>query len=130
MQGLQAERPSGGCSQVKYMFMEYYYETRRRKVRDYLFGYIGPIASLTHWFAPLVNPFFKQRRVRAPVRVCGLLAQRRFPAFAWQTLGMQAGRAARRADLRIANTGQIYNKTDETLEWPEQHKMGELVQRL
>ncbi len=98
--GCKAECPSGvDVARLKYTFMDHYYSANggahRRKLRDYLFGYIGPIASLTHWFAPLVNPFLRSAWfTRLFERLLGVSAKRRFPAFAWASLSMQARRQA------------------------------------
>ena len=45
--GCKAECPSGvDMAKLKYEFQAHYYRTHRRPLRDYLFGYIGPLASL------------------------------------------------------------------------------------
>ncbi len=95
--GCKAECPSSvDVAKLKYAFWEHYYETHRRKLRDYLFGYIGPIARLTHRFAALVNPFLRAGWFRREFeRLLGVSAQRQFPEFAIDGLdGL----------MRVANT--------------------------
>ncbi len=87
--GCKAECPSAvDMAKLKYEYLDYYYKTHRRKIRDYLFGYIGPLARLAHPFAGLVNPI-----LHSPIfsglfgRALGLSPKRRFPAFSRHSLG-------------------------------------------
>ena len=54
--GCQSECPSGvDMAKLKYEFFNDYYKTHSRKLRDYLFGYIGAFAKLGAPFRGLVN---------------------------------------------------------------------------
>lgn len=54
--GCKAECPSGvDMAKLKYEFQHEYYKSHRRKLRDYLFAYIGPLARLGAPFGKLVN---------------------------------------------------------------------------
>ena len=54
--GCKAECPSNvDMAKLKYEFQSYYYRNHRRPIRDYLFGYIGPLASLGAPFGGFVN---------------------------------------------------------------------------
>ncbi len=54
--GCKAECPSlVDMAKLKYEFMHHYYQSRRRRLRDYLFGYIGRLAQLAHGFGGAFN---------------------------------------------------------------------------
>jgi FAD/FMN-containing dehydrogenase/Fe-S oxidoreductase len=54
--GCKAECPSGvDMAKLKYEFQHEYYKTHPRKVRDYIFAYIGSLAKLGAPFGRLVN---------------------------------------------------------------------------
>jgi FAD/FMN-containing dehydrogenase/Fe-S oxidoreductase len=54
--GCKSECPSGvDMAKLKYEFQHEYYKSHRRKLRDYLFAYIGPLARLGAPFGRLVN---------------------------------------------------------------------------
>src|SRR5690606_10254699 len=82
----KAECPSAvDLAKLKYEFAQHYYRRHRRRLRDYLFGYIGPLAGVGRWFAPLANALLRQPLVRgAAERWLGLAQERPLPAFARQ----------------------------------------------
>lgn len=86
--GCKAECPSAvDMAKLKYEFINEYYKTYRRRLRDYLFGYIGLVARLGSPFAPLANlvlgsPLFS--RLADPL--LGLSRNRPFPQLARQSL--------------------------------------------
>jgi FAD/FMN-containing dehydrogenase/Fe-S oxidoreductase len=82
--GCKSECPSGvDMAKLKYEYMYHYYTTHRRRLRDYLFGYIGVVAPLGSLFAPLVNWIMRIHFLRRGVeRFFGLSCQRPFPRFA------------------------------------------------
>jgi FAD/FMN-containing dehydrogenase/Fe-S oxidoreductase len=82
--GCKSECPSGvDMAKLKYEFMHYYYTTHRRRLRDYLFGYIGVVAPMGALFAPMVNWFMHQTLFRRWLeQFFGLSCQRPFPRFA------------------------------------------------
>ncbi|MFZ6030696.1 MAG: FAD-binding and (Fe-S)-binding domain-containing protein [Chloroflexota bacterium] len=81
--GCKADCPSAvDMAKLKYEFMHAYYRKHRRKLRDYLFGYIGVIAPLGAAFAPLANWIMRNPPLRrAAERFFGLSCQRPFPTF-------------------------------------------------
>jgi len=55
--GCKAECPSAvDMAKLKYEFLDHYYRSHPRQARDYLFGYIGKIASWSHPFRFIINP--------------------------------------------------------------------------
>jgi FAD/FMN-containing dehydrogenase/Fe-S oxidoreductase len=64
--GCKSECPSGvDMAKLRYEFLHHYYLRHRRRIRDYLFAYIGRLAYLGYPLAPLANlimgsPIFKQ----------------------------------------------------------------------
>jgi len=91
--GCKAECPSGvDMAKLKYEFQHEYYKSHRRKLRDHLFAYIGPLAQLGAPFGKLVNWSMEQRFVRGLVNpIFGLAEKRELPKFAPQ-LSMPASR--------------------------------------
>ncbi len=81
--GCKAECPSGvDMAKLKYEFENEYYKSRRRPLRDYLFGYFDITARLASSIAPLANavtgmPLFKNVIARA----FGITEKRPFPKF-------------------------------------------------
>ncbi|MCK6585902.1 MAG: hypothetical protein L6Q49_22580, partial [Anaerolineales bacterium] len=79
--GCTSECPSGvDMPKLKYEFMNQYYKSHRRPLRDYLFGYFHIVARLLSPIAPLVN-FFMQRHWsrKAIASALGIARQRQFP---------------------------------------------------
>ncbi|MFM8322766.1 MAG: FAD-binding and (Fe-S)-binding domain-containing protein, partial [Chloroflexota bacterium] len=96
--GCKAECPSGvDVAKLKYDYLDHYYRRHTRKLRDYLFGYIGPIARLGGGLAPLTNRVMNSRGFAWLLeRGLGVSAQRRWPRFA-------SRRLAAIDKMRIAN---------------------------
>jgi FAD/FMN-containing dehydrogenase/Fe-S oxidoreductase len=82
--GCKSECPSGvDLAKLKYEFMFHYYSSHHRRLRDYLFGYIGVIAPIGSLLAPIVNWFMSRPFLRRELeRYFGLTCQRPFPRFA------------------------------------------------
>jgi FAD/FMN-containing dehydrogenase/Fe-S oxidoreductase len=82
--GCKSECPSGvDMAKLKYEFMHHYYTTHHRRLRDYLFGYIGVVAPLGTLFAPIINWIMSWKLLRRGMeRFFGLSCQRPFPRFA------------------------------------------------
>lgn len=82
--GCTSECPSGvDMPRLKYEFMNQYYKSHRRPLRDYLFGYFHLAAKVLSPFAPLANWFMQtgwSRRLIA--ETLGIAGQRPFPGFA------------------------------------------------
>jgi FAD/FMN-containing dehydrogenase/Fe-S oxidoreductase len=81
--GCKAECPSGvDMAKLKYEFQSHYYETHRRPLRDYLFGYIGIFARLGMPLGGLINWFTDQLVVRKLMNLAlGISEKRAFPKF-------------------------------------------------
>jgi FAD/FMN-containing dehydrogenase/Fe-S oxidoreductase len=82
--GCKADCPSAvDMAKLKYEFMNAHYRQHPRKLRDYLFGYIGVIAPLGAALAPLANWVMRNPPLRrAAERFFGLSCHRPFPKFA------------------------------------------------
>jgi Fe-S oxidoreductase len=69
-------------AKLKYEFQSHYYATHPRRLRDYLFGYIGLFARLGAPFGGLVNWFMGNSLIRKIVdQGMGISAKRPFPKF-------------------------------------------------
>ncbi len=63
--GCKAECPSAvDIARLKYEFLYTYYQNNPRKLRDYLFAYIGRFTRLGQPFAPILNPLLGSRPVK------------------------------------------------------------------
>jgi Fe-S oxidoreductase len=82
--GCKSECPSGvDMAKLKYEYMHHYYISHHRRLRDYLFGYIGVVAPLGSLFAPIVNCIMRWQVLRRWMdRFFGLSCHRPFPTFA------------------------------------------------
>jgi FAD/FMN-containing dehydrogenase/Fe-S oxidoreductase len=82
--GCTSECPSGvDMPKLKYEFMNEYFKTHRRQLRDYLFGYFHVAAKLLSPVAPLANAFMQMDWSRKLIaRVTGITDKRPFPVFA------------------------------------------------
>jgi len=82
--GCTSECPSGvDMPKLKYEFMNQYYKSHRRPVRDYLFGYFHVAAKMLSPFSPMANWFMQERWSRKLIaRMLGIAEQRPFPTFA------------------------------------------------
>jgi Fe-S oxidoreductase len=96
--GCKSECPSGvDVARLKYEFFNHYYRSHPRRLRDYLFGYIGWLAPFGSLFAPLVNIIFGWNVFqKAGEKLLGLSSSRKFPAFAsWgQNAGLRHARCS------------------------------------
>ncbi len=80
--GCQAECPSGvDMARLKYEFQNHYYQTHRRPLRDYLFGYINQLAPLGAPLGGLINRLGKLPLARWMARSVGIASQRPLPQF-------------------------------------------------
>lgn len=82
--GCTSECPSGvDMPKLKYEFMNQYYKTHRRPMRDYLFGYFHVAAKWLTPIAPVANWFMGMNWSRRLIaRMLGIAVQRPFPRFA------------------------------------------------
>jgi FAD/FMN-containing dehydrogenase/Fe-S oxidoreductase len=82
--GCTSECPSGvDMPKLKYEFMNEYYKTHRRHLRDYLFGYFHVVSKWLTPIAPLANAFMKMDWSRKIIAgVMGITDKRPFPLFA------------------------------------------------
>ena len=83
--GCKAECPSGvDMAKLKYDFLNDYYRSHRRPIRDYLFGYIDTLGNLARPVAPLVNLALQSESGKfLGQSLAGLSAKRGLPAFKW-----------------------------------------------
>ncbi len=81
--GCTSECPSGvDMPKLKYEFMNEYFKTRRRPLRDYLFGYFHIAAKWLAPIAPLANAFMQMNWSHKLIaRVMGITEKRPFPLF-------------------------------------------------
>jgi hypothetical protein len=82
--GCKSECPSAvDLAKLKYEFVEHYYRSRRRRLRDYIFGYIRYLAPLGSILAPIANQLMGSHVVRKFFHTyLGLAPERKFPTFA------------------------------------------------
>jgi Fe-S oxidoreductase len=83
--GCKAECPSGvDMAKLKYEFQSHYYESHKRPLRDYLFGYIGKFARLGAPFGGLINWFTDRLITRKLMNLAlGISEKRAFPKFSF-----------------------------------------------
>ncbi len=81
--GCTSECPSGvDMPKLKYEFMDHYYKSHRRKLRDYLFGYFHVAAEIMTPIAPITNVFMEMDWSQKLIaRMLGIAEQRPFPKF-------------------------------------------------
>ncbi|MBI5351990.1 MAG: FAD-binding protein [Chloroflexi bacterium] len=82
--GCTSECPSGvDMPKLKYEFMNEYFKTHRRPLRDYLFGYFHVVSKWLSPIAPLANVFMKMDWSHKIIAdVMGITDKRPFPLFA------------------------------------------------
>ena len=81
--GCTSECPSGlDMPKLKYEFMNEYFKTHQRPLRDYLFGYFHVVSKWLTPIAPLANAFMKTNWSRKIIAgVMGITDKRPFPLF-------------------------------------------------
>ncbi len=81
--GCKSECPSGvDMAKLKYEFTYHYYKSQRRRLRDFLFGYIGWLAPLGRPFASIINPLMDNPTFQQlGERMLGISRHRPFPHF-------------------------------------------------
>ena len=86
--GCKAECPSSvDMAKLKYEFLNIYYKNHPRKLRDYIFAYIGTFGHLGTPFAGVVNLLLGSPIIRkASENMIGLTSQRPFPKLANRSL--------------------------------------------
>ena len=86
--GCKAECPSSvDMAKLKYEFINTYYRSHPRKLRDYIFAYIGTLGRLGTPFAGFVNLLLGNSIIRtACENLLGLASQRPFPRLATRSL--------------------------------------------
>ncbi len=92
--GCASECPSGvDMPKLKYEFMNEYYKTHRRPLRDYLFGYFDVVSKYLSPVAPLANAFMKTNWSRKIIaRTAGITEKRPFPVYASKRVNRYAGK--------------------------------------
>ena len=96
--GCTSECPSGvDMPKLKYEFMNQYYKSHRRPLRDYMFGYFHIAAKLLNPVAPLANWVMGMGWSRKLIaKALGIAEQRPFPKFVRREL--ENKHASRQAD--------------------------------
>jgi FAD/FMN-containing dehydrogenase/Fe-S oxidoreductase len=81
--GCTSECPSGvDMPRLKYEFMDHYYQSHRRPIREYLFGYFHVIARWMMPVAPLANALMRMNWSHALITaITGLARSRPLPQF-------------------------------------------------
>ncbi len=89
--GCKAECPSGvDMAALKAEFLHTYYQSHRRPVRDYMFGYFHLTSRWLSVIAPLANTASSLDPIRKLVaRVVGIARERPFPRFATRRLRLR-----------------------------------------
>lgn len=83
----KAECPSAvDMAKLKYDFLDHYYQTHSRRLRDYLFGYIGPLSRIGYPFARIYNFAIKTRLAKMILDQLGIAANRSLPSFSSKSL--------------------------------------------
>ncbi|HMX19437.1 MAG TPA: FAD-linked oxidase C-terminal domain-containing protein [Anaerolineales bacterium] len=90
--GCTSECPSGvDMPKLKYEFMNEYYKTHRRHLRDYLFGYFHVVSKWLAPAAPLANAFMQMSWAQKLIaRTTGITEKRPFPLFAKRSSAQKA----------------------------------------
>jgi Fe-S oxidoreductase len=85
--GCKAECPSAvDMAKLKYEFLHHYYQSHRRRLRDYIFAFIGPLARIGQPFVGIINPLLRWRPIKALAeKWLGISARRQFPVFSAQS---------------------------------------------
>ena len=81
--GCKAECPSGvDMAKLKYEFENQYYQTHRRPLRDYVFGYFDIVAKFASMIAPISNGIMQISLIKNLIsKILGITSQRPFPKF-------------------------------------------------
>ena len=87
--GCKSECPSAvDMAKLKYAFLERYYRSHRRKLRDYLFGYFHHFANLGSRLRPIVNLLMRNQTLwNLFARLFALAPQRMLPMFQERVAG-------------------------------------------
>jgi FAD/FMN-containing dehydrogenase/Fe-S oxidoreductase len=82
--GCKSECPSAvDVAKLKYEFLNHYYQSHSRKIRDYLFGYIDSFAIFGQPFSKAINGFMENESLRGFfARIFRLSPKRKLPRFA------------------------------------------------
>ncbi|MBI5954522.1 MAG: FAD-binding protein [Chloroflexi bacterium] len=109
--GCKSECPSGvDMAKIKFAFMDEYYKTHRRPLRDYIFGYFHTVSAMLASIAPLANAMMSFDPTRKLIaKVTGITAERPFPKYSMKRA--HVGQIANLPKSQVAHTtnGQITN---------------------
>lgn len=89
--GCKSECPSGvDMAKLKFSFEAEYFQTHRRQLRDYIFGYFHTFSSILAPFAPLVNTTLRfSPALNLIARLTGISPNRTFPAYSLKRAKVQ-----------------------------------------
>ena len=108
--GCKAECPSSvDMAKLRYEFLHHYYQFHRRKIRDYLFAFIGSFAWLGQHFSAVVNPLLGWKTTKNLAdKWLGLSAERQFPVLQprsfhrlAEAMGVGKGEPGKREDVLL-----------------------------
>ena len=112
--GCTSECPSGvDMPKLKYEFMNEYYKTHRRHLRDYLFGYFHVVSKWLTPIAPLANAFMRMDWSRKMIAgVMGITDRRPFPLFVKSkqvtTYALASGQAEKKQVIFLSDVFSHY----------------------
>ncbi len=106
--GCKAECPSSvDMAKLKYEFLEWYYQRHSRRLRDFVFGYIGQIARFGQPLHRIANPIMMWSVTRIiGERLLGISRKRGLPRFAARSLHSQWKRYREDEDKGKSKPGQ------------------------
>jgi FAD/FMN-containing dehydrogenase/Fe-S oxidoreductase len=108
--GCTSECPSGvDMPKLKYEFMNEYYKTHHRQLRDYLFGYFHVVSKWLVPVAPLANAFMQMIWSRKLIaRVTGITENRPFPVFSTRRSRFQPDTTAAKKVIFLSDVFSRY----------------------
>jgi Fe-S oxidoreductase len=111
--GCKAECPSGvDMAKLKIEFMNEYYKTHPRKLRDYLFGYFHVTARILSIFAPIVNAMMSVAPIKnLAAKLLQITPHRPFPKFTWKRAKVGRNGIPTHGNAIKIRAGQIANPT-------------------
>ncbi len=109
--GCKTECPSGvDVAKLKYEFLQEYYRSHPRRVRDYLFGYFGELARFSKPLHGVVNGVLGNPRLwKLTAKLLNLAPKRSFPKFRPQNLTPARPKKSQAACLLLFDDFTRYN---------------------
>lgn len=111
--GCTSECPSGvDMPKLKYEFMNEYFKTHRRHLRDYLFGYFHVVSKWLTPIAPLANAFMKMNWSRKIIAGAMAITDKRpFPLFVGSMhLNLDTGKAGKQNKKQVIFLSDVFSR--------------------